>query len=117
LKGSLRNFTPTTDANPSEQREGITLSFIQTQYNYAKSHGWLIHFANAAAKHGHTTADLMAIASRETNMRNIVGDNGHGYGVMQIDIRSFADFCTSGKWKDVEAVDTQGRGSLSEKAR
>jgi hypothetical protein len=91
------------------------LSFIETQYKYAKSHGWLIHFANAAAKHGHTTADLMAIASRETNMRNIVGDNGHGYGVMQIDIRSFADFCKSGKWKDVEAAILKGAEVLAKK--
>lgn len=91
------------------------MSFIETQYKYAKAHGWLIHFANAAAKHGHTTADLMAIASRETNMRNIVGDNGHGYGVMQIDIRSFANFCTSGKWKDVEAAILKGAEVLGQK--
>lgn len=31
---------------------------------------------------------LLAIASRETNMRNVVGDGGHGRGVFQIDDRS-----------------------------
>jgi hypothetical protein len=39
---------------------------------------------------------LMAIASRETNMRNIIGDGGHGYGIMQIDDRSFPEWCNSG---------------------
>ena len=63
-------------------------ALLKLQYDRAKSNGWLIHFANAAAKYGHTTADLVAIASRETNMKNIAGDAGHGYGLMQIDIRS-----------------------------
>jgi hypothetical protein len=31
---------------------------------------------------------LLAIASRETNMRNVVGDRGHGRGLFQIDDRS-----------------------------
>lgn len=33
----------------------------------------------------------MAIASRETNMHNVVGDGGHGYGIMQIDDRNFPE--------------------------
>jgi peptidoglycan hydrolase-like protein with peptidoglycan-binding domain len=35
---------------------------------------------------------LVAIASRETNCRNIVGDGGHGRGVFQIDDRFHADW-------------------------
>lgn len=31
---------------------------------------------------------LYALGSRETNLRNIVGDGGHGYGVWQLDNRS-----------------------------
>lgn len=33
---------------------------------------------------------LLAVASRETNMRNVVGDHGHGRGVFQVDDRSHA---------------------------
>lgn len=35
---------------------------------------------------------LVAIASRETNMRNIAGDKGHGRGVFQIDDRFHGDW-------------------------
>ena len=50
----------------------------------------------------------MAIASRETNMRNIIGDGGHGYGIMQIDDRSFPEWTNSGLWKDVNAAIQKG---------
>ena len=33
---------------------------------------------------------LVAVASRETNCRNVVGDGGHGHGVFQYDDRSHA---------------------------
>lgn len=91
------------------------MSGLKLQYNYAKSQGWLIHFANAAAKFGHTTADLMAIASRESNIKNIIGDNGHGYSLMQLDIRSYPEFCKSGKWKDAEASIFKGASALAAK--
>lgn len=43
----------------------------------------------AAARSPHIDYALIrAIASRETNIRNIVGDNGHGRGLLQIDDRS-----------------------------
>ena len=52
--------------------------------------------------------DFVAIASRETNMRNIIGDGGHGYGIMQIDDRSFPEWTNSGLWKDVSAAIQKG---------
>ncbi len=57
----------------------------------------------------------MAIASRETNMRNIVGDGGHGYGIMQIDDRSYPDWCHSGLWKDATAGIQKGASVLDAK--
>jgi hypothetical protein len=47
---------------------------------------------------------LLALASRETNMHNIVGDGGHGRGWLQIDDRFHLDFlathrgCDSGSF-------------------
>ena len=35
-------------------------------------------------------------------MRNIVGDGGHGYGLAQIDIRSFPEWVSSGAWRHPE---------------
>jgi uncharacterized protein YfiM (DUF2279 family) len=35
---------------------------------------------------------LLAVASRETNMQDIVGDSGHGRGLFQIDDRFHADW-------------------------
>jgi hypothetical protein len=94
-------------------------SILQKQYNYAKAQGWLPHFADAAAKHGFTTADLMAIASRETNMRNIKGDyhdgQYHGYSLMQLDIRSHRAWIESGAWADAKQAIFKGAAALAEK--
>jgi hypothetical protein len=54
---------------------------------------------------------LMAIASRETNMGGQQigdsfewlirpGDNGHGFGLMQIDSRSFPEWTRLERWRD-----------------
>lgn len=61
---------------------------------------WIPAFLAAGRDYNWPPALLMAIASRETNMRNIIGDSGHGFGLMQIDIRSFPDFCHSGAWRN-----------------
>jgi hypothetical protein len=76
---------------------------IENQYNRAVKNDWVAAFKQAAADYKFTLPLLMAIASRETNMRSIVGDGGHGYGIMQIDDRSFPDWCHSGQWADVAA--------------
>jgi hypothetical protein len=60
---------------------------------------------------------LLAIASRETNMRNIIGDGGHGYGIMQIDDRSFPEWCNSGLWKDVNAAIQKGALDVLKRAQ
>jgi hypothetical protein len=50
----------------------------------------------AAASSPHVDyALLCAIASRETNMRNIVGDGGHGRGMFQMDDRFQQAFLSS----------------------
>jgi len=60
---------------------------------------------------------LIAIASRETNMRNIIGDNGHGHGIMQIDDRSFPDFTSSPRAKDPRQNILKGGEVLNGKRR
>ena len=82
---------------------GWTEEDIRRQFQRAKKNGWLQTFKNAEAKYGFPPDVLMAIASRETNMHNVVGDGGHGYGIMQIDDRNFPEWCHSGLWKDASA--------------
>jgi hypothetical protein len=55
---------------------------LARQFERAKQNGW-IRFFKDAAKRYQFPRNLLAIASRETNMRNIIGDGGHGYGIMQ----------------------------------
>jgi hypothetical protein len=77
-----------------------TVADIAKQFDYAKDQGWLVHFRDAAASINVDQAILMAIASRETNIKSIQGDGGHGHGIMQIDDRSYPEFCQSDDWKD-----------------
>ena len=66
--------------------------------------------AEAAAQYGHRPEVLAGIMMRETEggfSRYLDkpgpggrGDMGHGHGLMQIDDRSFPEFCRSDAWKD-----------------
>src|ERR1051326_1734767 len=92
---------------------------LQNQFEYAKLRGWLPYFANAAAKYGFATADLMGIASRESNMKNIKGDfhdgQYHGFSLMQLDIRSHREWIESGAWLNVDQAIDRGAAALAEK--
>lgn len=94
-------------------------SILKPQYEQAKLRGWIPHFAKAGQNHGFATADLMAIASRETNMKNIKGDfrDGyfHGFSLMQLDIDSHREWIESGKWQDVATAIEKGAAALAEK--
>lgn len=88
---------------------------IEKEFDYAKDNGWLTTFIQCSKDYDWPASVLMAIASRETNMKNIVGDGGHGYGCMQIDVRSFTDFCHSGGWRDPHACIEKGAEVLESK--
>lgn len=98
--------TPTTLAQAvAASPEAATLStpsraVLAAQMDRARGNGWLPFFTEAAQRFNFPTPLLIAIASRETNIRNILGDGGHGHGIMQIDDRSFPDFTGSGRAMD-----------------
>ncbi|SRR5579884_559030 len=79
---------------------------LETQWQNAVTSGWIPFFEAAAQKHNVPVELLLGIASRETNMRNIQGDfrNGvcHGYGIMQVDIGTDPEFCSSWSADDVQ---------------
>lgn len=83
---------------------------LTIQFERALKKGWLPFFAEAAKTHTKgffDEADLIAIASRETNLDpkwlTKPGDNGNGFGLMQADRRSFPEFTRSANWKDARA--------------
>jgi hypothetical protein len=88
---------------------------LEQQFRRAKDQGWLSYFEQAGKDYKFSTDVLMAIASRETNMRNIIGDRGRGFGIMQIDIGSFREWCQSGLWRDVNASIQKGALVLDSK--
>lgn len=79
-------------------------NILKTQFKRVWQLGWWQHFQEASAKYGDPVQILIAIGSRETNLEEkyieIPGDNGNGYGPMQIDRRSFAEWVAEGKWRD-----------------
>jgi hypothetical protein len=67
-----------------------------------RSNGLIVHLQGAANKYRLPLAYVLAVASRETNMRNMLGDAGHGVGIIQIDIRYHdiaREMKADGTWK------------------
>jgi len=79
---------------------------IARQYQKVKRRGWLPAFQREAKRAGTSTAHLLGIGSRETNLENIRGDfrGGiyHGAGVLQVDIGTDPEYVrtwTPDKWE------------------
>lgn len=89
--------------------------YIELEFDYARDNGWLTTFEQCAKDYDWPVEILMGIASRETNMENIIGDSGHGYGCMQVDLGTDAEFCHSGAWKDPHASIERGVQILDSK--
>ncbi len=101
---------------------------IHAEFDRAAGEGWVSHFARAAAAFGLDAWVLMAIASRETNMGGrqtaagyqwltTPGDAGHGFGLMQIDARSFPEWTRLGSWRDAREGIWKGAEVLAAKRR
>lgn len=84
----------------------ITPKQIKSQYDRVKRDNWLPWFEEAAEKANTTTAHFLAIGSRETNLKNIRGDfrnnRYNGFGVMQVDVGTDAEYAKNWKASDVE---------------
>jgi hypothetical protein len=93
--------------------------WLVVQYDRAKTNGWITSFRDAAGKYNHKIEDVMAIASRESNMDNIKGDfrdgSYHGYSLMQLDIGSHKKFIQSGEWLNAGKAIMKGAEALAEK--
>jgi hypothetical protein len=80
---------------------------------------WIPFFEDAAKGQWFTTELLMAIGYRESGLNpkylEVAGDNGHGYGLMQADIRSFPKWVNAGNWKNAQACIAKGAEVLNSK--
>ncbi len=92
---------------------------LQRAFQNATKFGWIAYFREAARANNFTPELLLAVAYRETGLNpkylRQAGDNGHGYGLMQADIRSFKAWIDSGKWKNAHACITKGAEVLQAK--
>lgn len=97
---------------------------LKSQHDQVKARGWWAYLEEAVSRFFPEIppvdpALLFAIGSRETNWNpeylERPGDNGHGFGLMQIDIRSFADWVASGAWHDPRECTLKGAEVLRAK--
>lgn len=96
-----------------------TTKDLEKQFEFLVKSGWIDLFKASASEFSFPAEILIAISSRETNInpkyQHAKGDGGHGHSIMQIDDRSFPDFCNSGDWKDPAKAIRMGARVLSYK--
>lgn len=69
-----------------------TRQSLRAELGRARSAGWEACCFEAETRAELPRGLLLAIASRETDMNDVVGDGGHGRGLFQIDDRSHTSF-------------------------
>ena len=65
---------------------------LAQQVSSARARGWAPIMRKAEKRHDLPAGLLLALASRETDMEDVVGDKGHGRGLFQIDDRFHTDW-------------------------
>jgi hypothetical protein len=90
---------------------------VRTAFRRCQQRGWIPFFQKAAQANSFEPELLMGIGYRESNLApnslKVAGDNGHGYGLMQIDIRSYPNWVDEGNWKDPKACISMGAEVLA----
>src|SRR5262245_50834885 len=70
----------------------VKVDQLAEQVRRARARGWTPIMLKAEKRHNLPAGLLFAVASRETDMEDIVGDKGHGRGLFQIDDRFHGDW-------------------------
>jgi hypothetical protein len=70
----------------------FTKAALTAELARARANGWDAAMAAAETAKTLPPGILLAVASQETDMNDVVGDGGHGRGLFQIDDRSHTDF-------------------------
>jgi hypothetical protein len=72
----------------------FTKADLAAELERARTKRWDRAMAAAETEKALPVGLLLAVASQETDMNDVVGDGGHGRGLFQIDDRSHTDFLT-----------------------
>lgn len=100
---------------------------VRLHFDRALEEGWVPYFRAAAARYEVRVEVLIAVASRESDMGGPVlpdgsfkwlvmpGDGGHGFGLMQVDKRSYDTWIDTGAWQHAEAGIHMGASVLASK--
>lgn len=103
---------------PANQIAAVKIA-VPHEFERAKTLGLISTFVHAGVEFNIPASLLMAIASRETEFNPYFishpGDEGHGHGLMQIDNRSYPEFCSSEGWKDPHENIMKGAEVFAEK--
>lgn len=67
----------------------MNISPLILKGQYLSAHARWAFIADVERRYGLPAFLLFAVGSRETNLRNVIGDGGHGFGVFQRDNRSW----------------------------
>jgi len=70
----------------------FTRAELAAELDRARRQGWDAIMASVERDKDLPAGILLAVASQETDMNDVVGDGGHGRGLFQIDDRSHKDF-------------------------
>lgn len=100
---------------------------LRRQFERASSEGWIPFFLAAGERYDVRPEVVLGIASRESDMGGpqlpdgsykwlvMPGDGGHGYGITQIDRKSYPEWVNTGAWQNAEAGIHQGAAVLAAK--
>jgi hypothetical protein len=100
---------------------------LRWHFDRVVAEGWLPDFLAAAERYEVRPELLMAIASRESEMGGprlpdgslkwlvMPGDGGHGYGLMQVDRRSYPEWVATEAWQQPAAGIYQGAAVVAAK--
>ena len=104
---------------PKPKADASNKDLVQLAFERCDELGWIPYFRDAAKENNFTPELLMAIGYRESGLKPkyllVPGDNGHGYGIMQIDNRSYPDWVKSGAWKKAKSCIDKGAEVLASK--
>ncbi len=112
-----------SNAHPIHNRTRKTAKqkkdFLAAAFDRCQKLGWVEFFKDAANGTHFEPALLMGIGYRESHLDpkylNAAGDHGHGYGLMQIDVRSYPKWVHAGEWKDAKKCILKGTEVLAAK--
>jgi len=74
-------------------KQGFLQVQLKLQVNSSRKKGLYQLIQNCSNKNNLSFSLLLALASRETGIRNIYGDRKFGHGAFQIDSHSFPEIC------------------------